>query len=112
MQEIQGKFQTIIFYNEQTLYTVAKFKLYEVEEKDITVTGNIAPVSKDILYRLYGEYIDHPKYGYQFHIEKVEKVLPTDSKSQVTFLSSPLFPGIGVKLAQRIIDELGEKKDA
>ncbi|MBE6114704.1 MAG: ATP-dependent RecD-like DNA helicase [Erysipelotrichaceae bacterium] len=108
MQEIQGKFQTIIFHNEQTLYTVAKFKLYEVEEKDITVTGNIAPVSKDILYRLYGEYIDHPKYGYQFHIEKVEKVLPTDSKSQVTFLSSPLFPGIGVKLAQRIIDELGD----
>lgn len=108
MQEIKGKFRVIIFHSESNLFTVAKFKLYDVEEKDITVTGNIADVNKDILYRLYGEYKEHPRYGYQFQIEKMEKVLPTDRDSQVTFLSSPLFPGIGSKMAQRIVEHLGE----
>lgn len=108
MQEIKGKFRVVIFHSDDTLFTVAKFKLYDVEEKDITVTGNITDINKDILYRLYGEYKEHPRYGYQFQIEKLEKVLPTDVDSQVTFLCSPLFPGIGTKMAQRIVDSLGE----
>lgn len=108
MQEIKGKFRVVIFHSESNLFTVAKFKLYDVDEKEITVTGNIAEINKDLLYRLYGEYKEHPRYGYQFQIEKMEKVLPTDRDSQVTFLSSPLFPGIGAKMAQRIVENLGE----
>lgn len=108
MQEIKGKFRVVIFHSESNLFTVAKFKLYDVDEKEITVTGNIAEINKDLLYRLYGEYKEHPRYGYQFQIEKMEKVLPTDRDSQVTFLSSPLFPGIGAKMAQRIVENLRE----
>lgn len=108
MQEIKGKFRVIIFHNETSLFTVAKLRLYDVNEKEITVTGNFGEVHKDILYRLFGEYVEHPRYGYQFQIQKLERVLPTDIDSQITFLCSPIFPGIGAKMAQRIVDQFGE----
>lgn len=108
MIEIKGKFKVIIYHNESSFFTVAKFALYEVEEKTITVTGTFKELQRDMLYRLKGEYVEHSKYGYQFQCSSFCRVLPTDYDSQIAFLSSPIFPGIGHKMASSIIDYLGE----
>ena len=108
MIEIKGKFKVIIYHNETSFFTVAKFALYEVEEKLITVTGTFKELQYDMLYRLEGEYVDHSRYGYQFQCSSFKRVLPTDYDSQIAFLSSPVFPGIGEKMATLIIEALGE----
>ena len=66
MIEIKGKFKVIIYHNETSFFTVAKFALYEVEEKLITVTGTFKELQYDMLYRLEGEYIDYETNNYQY----------------------------------------------
>ncbi|MDD3923757.1 MAG: ATP-dependent RecD-like DNA helicase [Erysipelotrichaceae bacterium] len=104
---IKGKFFHIIYHQPLNHFTVARFKLYDISEKNIIITGNISEVMMDTLYDVTGHYIEHPKYGMQFVIETIKKVLPTDVESVISYLSSPLFPGIGKKYAKMIIENLG-----
>ena len=61
---LSGKVVYIVYRNEDTFYTVVKFKIADEREKVITATG-ILPVrpETDVIYQIYGEYIEHPRYG-------------------------------------------------
>jgi len=107
MECIKGKFHTILFRNDDSGYTVRRFRLYEEEDKLMTVTGYLPQLPSDILFRLHGEYKEHPRYGMQFQIQTFERVELDDSDSLVGYLSSHTFPGIGKKMAQVLIDTLG-----
>ena len=106
---IEGMFKIIIFQGNNR-YTVAKFILNNKEEKQMTVTGYLGEVLEDTLYRLYGEYKEHPRYGMQFQIVSYERIMPSDEDSLVRYFSSSIFPGIGKKAASLIVETLG--KDA
>lgn len=104
---IKGRFHTVLFRNEESCYTVQRFRLYEEEDKLMTVTGYFPILPKDILFRLYGHYIEHPRYGMQFQVETFERVELDDRDSLIRYLSGNQFPGIGKKMATRLVDELG-----
>lgn len=106
--KLNGKFTYILYHNETSYYTVGKFLINDDLEKQITVTGMMPEVQVDILYNIYGKYIEHPKYGMQFQIETYEKPLPNDKGAVVQYLSSIQFEGIGRKTAERIVDTLGD----
>lgn len=106
--EIKGQFGHIIYYDKKTRYTVARFRLYELNEKMITVTGYLPDFPKDLMVSLSGKYIEHPRFGLQFVVSSYRRILPTDTDSIVSFLSSPLFVGIGKKFAEVIVETLGE----
>ncbi len=106
--EITGKITAILFRNEASSFTVAKFRLYELNEKEITITGYLPVFTKDVLYTLSGDYTEHPRFGMQFQVVSTHRVLPTDIDSIVAYLSSPLFQGIGKKFAQACADAFGE----
>lgn len=78
-------------------------------DKTITFTGYFADLKEEDMYLFYGEFIDHPKYGYQFQVSESERVKPEDKDGVIAFLSSDLFPGIGEKMASRIVEVLGEQ---
>ena len=105
---IVGKICHIIYKDEKTRYTVARFRLYELNEKMITITGYLPQFQDDCLLNLTGTYLDHPRFGMQFQVQHYHRVLPTEPESIITFLSSPLFPGIGKKFAESIVDRWGE----
>ena len=105
---ITGKIRQVLFRSESNSFTVLRFRLYELTEKDIFVTGYLPELPKDVLFEFLGTYIDHPKYGMQFSVESYRRMLPSDKESIVRYLSSPLFPGVGKTLAQRIVDTYGE----
>ncbi len=107
--EIKGQFGHIIYNDKKTRYTVARFRLYELNEKMITVTGYLPDFPKDMMVSLSGEYVEHPRFGLQFKVSSYRRILPTEPDSIVSFLSSPLFVGIGKKFAQVIVDTLGEE---
>ena len=106
---LSGKVVYILFRNEDTFYTVVKFKIADEREKVITATG-ILPVrpETDVIYQIYGEYIEHPRYGMQFKIEGMERPLPSQAESIIRYLSGIQFQGIGKKTAEKIVLTLGE----
>ena len=59
-------------------------------------------------YKLYGEYIEHPRYGYSYRINNYEKEEIQGTEAIIDFLSSPLIKGCGEKRAKQIVSVLGE----
>ena len=85
-----------------------KFILYDANEEDFTATGYFSELNEDVLYKLHGDYVDHPRYGMQFQVAAYEKMMPNDESTLIRYFSSSLFPGIGVQTAKSIVEALGE----
>lgn len=106
--KIQAKFIISIFRNDTNGYTVARFRMHDVNEKEFSVTGCFAKLEEDELYNLYGNYEEHPRYGMQFKVAAYERVMPNDTQTLIRYFSSSLFPGIGPQTAKEIVSVLGE----
>lgn len=111
-QYIKGELIHLIFHNAETLYTVAKIKVlettYTLEEKTVTVVGTMPPIESDTTYLFYGYFTEHPRFGKQYKVEQVKKVMPETRQGIILYLSSDRFPGIGKKTAEKIVTTLGE----
>ncbi|MDD2490184.1 MAG: ATP-dependent RecD-like DNA helicase [Bacilli bacterium] len=114
--QLKGSVRHIIYQTDKG-FIVGLFKVKNIKglKKDeylnrtITFTG-IFPESLDKGdYLLVGEFISHPKYGKQFKVENYERLLPDNKDSIITFLASPLFKGIGIRTATKIVEQLGDK---
>ena len=105
---LKAKHLHTIFRNDSNGYTVAKFVTYDANEEDFTATGYFGELNEDVLYKLHGDYVDHPRYGMQFQVTGYEKVMPNDERTLIRYFSSSLFPGIGRQTAKAIVDCLGE----
>lgn len=112
---IKGKFKRTIFESNNG-YVIGLVRIKETNDsimedyinKTITFTGYFADLNLDDDYIFYGKLIEHPKYGIQYNVDKYERIKPEDKDGIVEFLASDLFPGVGEKLATRIVDTLGE----
>ena len=112
---VKGVFRTTIFKSDKGyiigLLKVSETNIIELKEyvnKVLTFTGYFADLSEGEKYTMYGEVVEHPKYGLQFNVKESERIKPDDKDGIVEFLSSDLFKGIGEKMAQRIVDTLGD----
>jgi exodeoxyribonuclease V alpha subunit len=101
---IQGEVRSIIFRDATSGFTVAALKC---EQGEVRVTGYLATLRPGASYIFYGDWVSHPKYGRQFAAEVLEEVVPTGEEGIVGYLSSGLIPGIGERLAQRLVDHFG-----
>ena len=112
---IKGNFRRSIFKSDNG-YVVGLFKIRETNDKvleelvntTVTFTGYFHDLNEDDTYILYGEVVNHPRYGMQFQSSSYERLKPTGKDAVATFLSSDLFPGVGEKLAKSIADVLGD----
>lgn len=102
-EKLNGIFTKIIYRS--PTYMVSLFKC---EEGTITVTGPSFNIDEKSKYTIIGEYIHHPKYGFQFKMTSIEKSVPKTGEEIVEFLSSPLFKSIGKKTALKIYQSLGD----
>ena len=105
-----------VFYKTDKGFMVGVFKIRETNDKEleeyvnrtITFSGNFHELVNDSEYKFYGETTNHPKYGFQFKVNYYEKLIPEEKDSIITFLSSGIFPGVGVKTATKIVEKLGD----
>ena len=97
-----GKVTYIVYRNDATFYTVLRIRLNDTQEKNITATGIIPEVEPDILYRFTGQYGEHPRYGMQFQISSMERLLPEEREGVIRYLSGVQFSGIGRKTAEHV----------
>ncbi len=106
--ELRGRFFKILFHNQQNGYAVALFKPFKSEnDRATTVTGILGEVKSDEVYVLVGDYVDHPKYGYQFKVESFTIEKDDSESGLVKYFSSALFKGIGKAYARKIVKTLG-----
>ncbi len=112
---IKGTFKRKIFSSNDG-YVVGLAKIKETNNDDLTsyvgkqftFTGLFAELNIDEDYTFYGDVIDNPKYGFQFKVNRYEKLMPEDKDGLIVFLSSDIFPGVGEKTAKQIVEVLGE----
>lgn len=108
---LKGSLYKEIYRNEINSYMVGLFKVKETGIDDfetgdiINITGILPKLSDKKEYILYGNVVNHPKYGIQFNVDGFNISVPTKEEELVTFLSSDLFP-IGEKTAKKIVDTL------
>ena len=113
-QYIKGKFKRSIYETEKG-YVVGLLKINDTNDesledfinKEMTFTGYFADLNEDDDYIFYGHIKQHPRYGTQYEVLEYERIKPEDKDGIVDFLSSDLFPGVGEKLAIKIVDTLG-----
>lgn len=108
LMKLNGKITYVLYHNEDNFYTVAKFQINDENERIITITGNFVDIIPEILYNIYGNYIEHPKYGMQFQVVSYDKPMPDEKEGIVRYLSGIQFPGIGKKTAEKIVKALGD----
>lgn len=108
---IKGHLYKEIYRNEMNGYMVALFKIKETntsfDDDIINITGVLPMLSDKKEYILYGEIVNHKKYGVQFNVNSFDIVLPSKEEELITFLSSDLFP-IGEKTAEKIVNKFHE----
>ena len=106
MNFVTGEFRKDIFCGTNG-YLVALFKvkdtdLLEYKNKTITVVGNFVENREFDSFKLYGNLVEHNKFGEQFNVVKYEKLKKEGKENIVNFLSSDLFKGIGITKAVNI----------
>ena len=110
---IKGKFKKSFF--ERNGFVIGLFKVDEASKefddfigKTITFKGYADNLNEMDTYIFHGKMIDDDKYGKEFSLEAVERVMPEDKDSMISFLSSKIFKGIGEAKAKKIVNTLGK----
>lgn len=108
---IKGMVRQEIYYNEENGYGVYLIQIHEASMDegldDVPVVGHFLRLREGEVYIFFGDWIDHPKFGIQFQVERFQKELPDTAEAIVKYLSSGLFHGVGKKTAQKIVDHFG-----
>ena len=106
METLQGILERIVYESADTGYTVGRLSARDHAEL-ITVVGNLASINPGESLLLQGQWVDNPKYGRQFQIEKYETILPANVVGLRKYLGSGLIKGIGPKMAGLIVRKFG-----
>ncbi len=106
METLNGILERIVFENPDTGYTIGRFSARGHAEL-VTIVGNLASVNPGESLLLNGEWVNNPKYGRQFQIERSETIQPANIMGIRKYLGSGLIKGIGPKMAARIVGLFG-----
>ena len=106
METLNGILERIVFENPDTGYTIGRLSV-RGEPELVTIVGNLASVNPGESLLLSGEWVNNPKYGRQFQIERSETIQPANIIGIRKYLGSGLIKGIGPKMAARIVNQFG-----
>lgn len=114
MTYVEGAIKRYLFFSEDNSYSVIKVEISDTNDPEliryeptIIVCGFFPKLNPHTNYRFSGEITHHKTYGMQFNAKTFEQVVDKTREGIVDYLSSDIFPGVGVKTAERIVDALG-----
>lgn len=115
MSEVIGKVTHQLFWNEASQFTIVKVRLISIDEtfehlhteSEITISGNVGKLQKQTVYAFFGKEVFHAKYGWQMQAT-MANMQSQSSDATITYLASDKFPGVGEKMATKIVEYLGE----
>jgi exodeoxyribonuclease V alpha subunit len=74
--------------------------------KAVTVIGALARCTAGEMLSCHGKWKRHPKYGWQFNVERYETTLPKNARGVAQWLEANV-PGVGPTFAKAIVDHFG-----
>lgn len=119
MEIVRGKVLKILFKNEENGYAVLKIKLdfssKNMKKYEDYLYSNILTVTSVFdTFPFEGEELEFTgefeinKYGTQLKASSFKRINKESKEAVISYLSSDLFPGIGVVLAKKVFDTLGK----
>lgn len=119
MEKINGAIVRVNYYNKDNGYTVGLLQLdyhdlsiahlkNKLFGNKITIVGTFdrKPV-EDEEYEFTGKFVKNKNYGLQFVFDAFARKEIASAYGVMSYLSSDLFPGVGVKAAKIVVEELG-----
>jgi exodeoxyribonuclease V alpha subunit len=116
VEALSGSVERIIYYNSENGYSILRLRPETAplvkqtgldREGLVTVTGNLPEITSGEYLNLKGEWKEHPRFGLQFQAEICEQSTPSTVDGIRRYLGSGLVKGIGPRLADRIVSQLG-----
>jgi len=105
---LQGQIERITYTNDENGYTIAKIKVQGHRDL-VTVVGNLMVPTPGEIIKMYGEWVNHPKYGEQFKVDSYKSLVPASVYGIQKYLGSGLIKGIGPVMARRIVERFGKR---
>ena len=119
MDKLEGMIERVLFHNKENGYTVASFLIdfnkIPISVKKAKIMGNKTtvvgvfdrmPVEEEE-YILEGDFVKDPKFGLQFKFSSFKRKDFESPYGIINYLSSDLFPGVGLKAATQVVEALG-----
>ena len=104
--KIVGEVVKHIFKNSDNNYRV--FVVMDQSNNSYTLNGYLVGLDEGLSYEFICEEVYHAKYGTQYKVLSYQNIMDTSKEGIITYLSSNLFPGVGLVAAERIYDALGD----
>jgi exodeoxyribonuclease V alpha subunit len=104
---LQGRIERITYTNDDNGYTIAKVKVQGYRDL-VTVVGNLMAPTPGEIIKMYGEWVNHPKYGKQLKVDRYRSLVPASVYGIEKYLGSGLIKGIGPVMARRIVERFGK----
>ncbi len=116
-EKINGSIVKVLYYNEDNGYTVALFELDYKKKQNIGVKSKIYGKNISIVgyfdHQVYdgeelvitGDFVTDKNYGLQFKFTSFERIALNNEYGIIAYLSSDLFPGVGIKTAKMIVEK-------
>ena len=105
---IRGQLERVTFNNEKTGYSVLRINVKGFADV-VTAVGCCPAHLPGEELELSGEWVVHQKFGRQFQFVSCKSILPSTVEGIRRYLGSGLIKGIGPRMAERIVDEFGER---
>ncbi len=106
MDELSGEVLSIVFYNPDEEFVVARLRSRK-EPAPVTIVGNMGHIAPGVELTLYGKWRVHPRFGRQFQVINFTQNLPATEVGIKKYLSSGLIKGIGPVIASRLLNKFG-----
>ena len=104
---VEGEVARVTFENTETGFRVVKLTL-EGQAERLTVVGTLPPLHVGARVRVRGKMVTDSRHGPQLRAEGATLLAPSTSKGIERYLGSGVVPGVGEKLASRIVETFGE----
>jgi exodeoxyribonuclease V alpha subunit len=107
-ESLCGTLERVVFRDSKSAFAVARFRADgDGASATVTIVGDLGDVREGDRLRVRGRRERHPRFGERFRVDAVEPLAPRGAGGVRRYLGSGIVPGIGPKLAERIVDVLG-----
>ena len=107
-EAIRATLQRKVFGNSESLFAVFDAEILTPPRHLARVVGPLDALAAGEQVELGGDWVLDPRFGRQFKATTYRAIPPGTPAGVIDYLSSSRFKGVGRKLAERIVDTLGE----
>jgi len=107
-EQMEGQVLNIRFSSEETHFVVATLRR-DGHLQPTVLVGVLPGIAKGMRVRCNGQWDHNPKFGRQFRAESYMEIVPATPEGIEAYLASGFIPGIGEKMAERIVARFGDE---